>query len=152
MPEEKKELIAKKGDTVKINYVGKLEDGTIFDESKLHDGPLEFKVGDKKLLPEFENAVVGMTVGQTKTITIKSDDAYGARKEELVQKVNRNQLPADMEPKIGQQLRAKRDDDNEIIVTVVGIDETEITIDVTHPLAGKDLAFDIELLEIKEAE
>ena len=148
MSDDKTNLVAKLEDSVKVNYIGKLEDGTIFDESKLHGGPLEFKIGEKKFLPEFEDAIIGMKVGEKKEVNIKAENAYGERKEELVQQVPRTQLPADLEPKVGQSLRAKRENGDEIIVTIIGVKDDEVTIDVNHPLAGKDLVFELELVEI----
>jgi len=140
--------VAQKGDKVKIDYAGKLSDGTIFDESKNHGGPLEFVIGDKKLLPDFEDAAIGMKVGEEKTITIPSEKAYGQRKEELIQKVDRKNLPENMEPAVGQQLKAKQQNGDEIIVTVVGVEDDKVTIDINHPLAGQDLVFNITLVEI----
>ena len=141
--------VAKQGDSVTIKYVGKLEDGTVFDASEHHGNNLEFIIGEKKLLPEFENSIIGMEVGQTKTIEIKSENAYGQRKEELVQKIDKKQLPEGLDVKVGQKLRAKHDTGDEIVVDVIDVADDTITIDVNHPLAGKDLTFDITLEEIK---
>ena len=143
-----KDGVAKVGSTVKVNYVGKLEDGTIFDEAKLHKGPLKFKVGDNKFLPEFENGVIGLKAGEKKTITIKSENAYGQRQEKLLQKIGKDRLPKDVEPKVGQSLIARNEKNEEIVVIVTEVGEKDITIDMNHPLAGKELIFEIELLEI----
>lgn len=139
---------AKLDDTVKVNYIGKLEDGKIFDESKLHGKPLEFKIGGKKLLPEFEDAIIGMKVGEKKEVNIKAENAYGEHKKELIQQVPRAQLPADLKPKVGQKLHAKSENGNVVIATIVNVKDDEITIDINHPLASKDLIFELELVEI----
>lgn len=143
-------MIAKEGSFVKVEYVGKLKDGTIFDESKNHGGPLEFVIGDKKLLPNFENSIIGMKQGEEKTITIESEKAYGPYRNELVQKVEKIKLPEDMNPEAGQLLRATQKDGSIIEVLVTEVGEKEITIDINHPLAGKDLIFEIKIVEVSD--
>ena len=139
---------AKNGDTIKVQYKGTLEDGTIFDTSVGRE-PLEFILGDGKLIPGFEQAVVGMHVGELKTVTIPADEAYGPPRDDLVMTVERSQLPEGLEPEVGQQLDWRQEDGRIILVAVTDVDETTITIDANHPLAGKNLTFEIEIVEIE---
>lgn len=138
---------AKPGDTVKVHYTGKLEDGMVFDTSTDLD-PLQFTIGDGQIIPGFEQAVVGMNPGESKTIKIPTDEAYGPHREEMVLMVDRNQLPVDLKPEIGQQLQSRQTDGQTIVVTVTDVSESSVTVDGNHPLAGKDLTFDIQLVEI----
>ncbi len=131
----------KNGDTVKIHYTGKLDDGTMFDTSAESD-PLEFTVGNHEVIPGMEGAVVGMEPGDEKTITIPSDEAYGPYHDEMVVVVDRGEFPEEMAIQVDQQLSVVLEDDQSIIVTV-----TEITDD-TVTLAGEDLTFEIQLVEI----
>ena len=126
---------AKTGDTVRVHYTGKLIDGSIFDSS-VNSEPMEFTIGDGRLIAGFDNAVNGMSIGQTKTINIPSDEAYGPRYDELVQIVDRSDLPEDMEPAIGQRLEAVQENGNVINVIVSQVEADKITIDANHPLAG----------------
>jgi peptidylprolyl isomerase len=135
------------GNNVRVNYTGKLSDGTIFDSSAGHD-PLEFKIGSGTVIPGFETAVVGMAVGDKKTITIKADDAYGPRMDGLVKDISRDQLPKEITPVVGMQLQTTQSSGATLVVTITRVTETTITIDANHPLAGKDLTFDIELVKI----
>lgn len=138
---------AKPGDTVKVHYTGKLEDGTVFDTSTDRD-PLQFTIGEQKIIPGFEQAVVGMNPGESKTIKVPMDEAYGPHREEMVMVVDRNQLPVDLIPEVGQQLQSRQPDGQTMVVTVIGVSESSVTVDANHPLAGKDLTFDILLVEI----
>ena len=138
---------AETNNTVKVHYTGKLQDGQIFDSSRERE-PLEFKLGEGKIIPGFENAVEGMQVSESKTVTVPSNEAYGPVQENLVQEIPSSALPKDIEPKIGQKLVSKHPNGQEIIVEVKKIKDEKITIDANHPLAGKDLVFDIELIEI----
>jgi peptidylprolyl isomerase len=144
---EEKMAQAKPGDTVKVHYTGKLEDGTVFDTSTDSD-PLQFTIGDGQIIPGFEQAVVGMNSGESKTIKVPVDEAYGPHREEMVLVVDRNQLPADLIPEVGQQLQNRQPDGQTIVVTVTDVSESSVTVDANHPLAGKDLTFDIQLVEI----
>ncbi len=135
------------GSKVKVHYTGKLNDGTVFDTSKERE-PLEFTVGEKNVIPGFEQGLVGMEPGQSKTISIGSDDAYGNRVDELVQEVPRSQFPEHITPTIGQRLELKAGEDQKMIVTVTEVGDEKVTLDGNHPLAGKDLVFDVELLEV----
>jgi peptidylprolyl isomerase len=138
---------AKTDDTVNVQYTGKLQDGTVFDTSE-GDEPLEFTLGEGQLIPGFEQAVLGMKVGESKTVTIPVDQAYGPHREELVQIVPREQLPEDLKPEVGLQLQSTRSDGEVMVVTVTEVSETTITVDANSPLAGKDLTFEIELVGI----
>lgn len=137
---------AKHGDTVRVNYTGKLSDGTQFDSSEGRD-PLEFTVGKGRIISGFERAVTGMSPGDTKTVVIAATDGYGQRREDLVVVVDRNDLPADLDPKIGDRLEMKRAGQSTPVNVTATTDDT-VTLDGNHPLAGEDLTFDIELVEI----
>lgn len=137
----------KEGDTVKIHYTGKLDDGTLFDTSADND-PLEFTVGEHEVIPGMEIAVVGMEPGDEKTITIASGDAYGAYHDEMVVVVERSEFPEDMTIEVDQQLSVVLEDEQSIIVTVTEMNDETVTLDANHPLAGEDLTFDIQLVEI----
>lgn len=139
---------AKKGDTVKVNYTGKLSDGTVFDSSQGRE-PLEFTLGEGQLIPGFENAVEGMNPGDTSTVEIPSGKAYGSHDSDMVMVINRNELPPDLEPEVGDMLQMRGPDGSVAVATVTETGDDSITIDANHPLAGKDLTFEIELLEIE---
>ena len=140
--------MAKDGDTVNVHYTGKLEDGTVFDSSVERE-PLEFTLGAGTIVPGFEEAVRGMQAGQSKTVTIPSQEAYGPRRDEMVLVIERTKLSPELKPDVGQQLQMQQPDGRAVSVLVTEVSETTITIDANHPLAGKDLTFEIELLEIK---
>ncbi len=138
---------AKQGDTVKVHYTGKLEDGTVFDSSFNRD-PLQFTIGGGQVIPGFEQAVIGMNPGESKTTKVPADKAYGPHHEEMVMVVERNQFPGHLKPEVGQRLQIHLADGGTLIVVVTDMSESTVTLDANHPLAGKDLTFDIELLEI----
>lgn len=138
---------AQQGDTVKVHYTGKLEDGSVFDSSIQRD-PLEFTIGEGQIIPGFEKAVVGMEAGQNKTVQIESAEAYGPRYEEMVQIVERTQIPDNISLEVGAQLQANHPQGGPIILTVTDLTDAEVTLDANHPLAGKDLTFEIELVEM----
>lgn len=135
------------GNTVKVHYTGKFEDGTVFDTSADRD-PLEFTIGRGQLIPGFEQAVIGMSPGESKTVNIPADEAYGQHNAEMLTEVDRSQFPADLNPEVGQQLQLNRSDGQTVVVTVASVSESTVTLDANHPLAGKDLIFDIQLVEI----
>lgn len=139
---------AKSGDTVKVHYTGTLEDGTVFDTS-VEGEPLEFTIGQGQVIPGFEQAVIGMKVGDLKTINIPVDQAYGPHRDDLILVIERGQLPEDLDPKVGQQLQMMRADGSIITVIIIELSETTATIDTNHPLVGKNLTFEIELVEIE---
>lgn len=138
---------AKLGDTVKVHYTGKLDDGTVFDSSVDRD-PLEFTIGSGMIIPGFEQAVVGMTPGDSKTELIPTDQAYGPHQEDMVVVVDRQQMPTEIEPEVGQQLQIQQPTGQVIPVVVTEVSGSAVTLDANHPLAGEDLTFDIELVEI----
>jgi len=138
---------AKKGDKVKVHYTGKLQDGTVFDSSKGRD-PMSMTLGTGEVIPGFENAVLGMTTGDSKTATIPPDQAYGPRRDEMVLRVKKTQFPENINPEVGQQLQLTQPDGQEVQVRVTEIEGEQVTLDGNHPLAGKDLTFDIELVEV----
>ena len=139
--------VAQGGNTVQVNYTGKLEDGTVFDSSE-GKSPLEFKLGEGRIIPGFENAVLGMKVGEKKTINISADDAYGPYRPELSIEVPRAQLPSGSVPEVGQMLQSQLEDGTVMVVQITKVSEISVTVDANHPLAGKTLIFDIELLKI----
>ena len=137
----------KKGDSVKVHYTGKLKDGTVFDTSDNKE-PLEFKVGEGKLIKGFEAAVVGMEPGESKTIQIPADKAYGPHHPEMVMTIDRKEVPSTITPKVDQMLQVRQKDGKTFAVKVTEVSEETLTLDANHPLAGKDLTFDISLAEI----
>ncbi|MFX1555548.1 MAG: peptidylprolyl isomerase [Promethearchaeota archaeon] len=138
---------AKNGDTVKVHYTGKLEDGTVFDSSESRE-PIKFKIGEGNVIPGFEEAVVGMSPGESKTEKVPADQAFGPYREELVVEIDRGRIPGVVDPKVGQRLRLEKKDGGITEVLVTGVSESKVTFDANHPLARDDLIFDIELLEI----
>ncbi|HDH96842.1 MAG TPA: peptidylprolyl isomerase [Proteobacteria bacterium] len=138
---------AKEGDTVRVHYTGKLEDGTVFDSSVERE-PLEFTIGEGQIIPGFEQAVIGMQPGEKKTVDVPPEKAYGPHREELVLEVERAKFPEHIDPQVGQQLQIPQPYGQAVIVTVTDVSETSVTLDANHPLAGKNLTFDIELIEI----
>ena len=137
----------KQGDTLQVNYTGKLQDGTIFDTS-LDRHPLQFTLGKGQLIAGFEKAVLGMAAGDKKTVVIPVVEAYGPRQESAVVEVERKYLPLNVDAQIGQRLEITQENDEVVLVTVTGKTDTTLTLDANHPLAGKDLTFDIELVSI----
>lgn len=138
---------AKKGDQVKVFYVGRLADGSIFDSSE-GQAPLAFVVGRKEVIRGFDQAVLGMTPGEVKTLTLTAEQAYGPLREEMVAQVGRADVPAHLKLVVDNHLELTREDGEPIVVKIVALDETTVTLDANHPLAGQDLTFEIRLLDI----
>lgn len=138
---------AKQNDTVKVHYTGKLQSGEIFDSSVDRE-PLEFTIGAGQLIKGFDHGVVGMEVNETKSVSIPSDEAYGPVQENLIQEVEKSQLPPEIQPAIGQTLIATGPQGEETRLVVREVKDASITVDANHPLAGQDLIFDIQLVEI----
>lgn len=138
---------AKLGDTVLVHYTGKLPDGTVFDSSMARE-PLEFSIGSGQVIPGFEEAVIGMTPGESKTEQIPCAQAYGPHYPEMVMLVERQQIPEDLEIEQGQQLQLQHPTGQLITVTVTQINDSNVTLDANHPLAGQDLTFEIDLVEL----
>jgi len=137
----------KENDTVKVHYTGKLTDGQIFDSS-LQREPLEIKLGEGQLIPGFEKGLIDMAVNEKKTITIDKQDAYGEVNESLFQKISKSQLPEDLKPEVGMGLVGANAQGQEQQFRVAKVEEEDIIIDANHPLAGQDLVFDLEVVEI----
>jgi peptidylprolyl isomerase len=140
-------VVAKKGDTVKVDYTGTLADGTQFDTS-IGKQPLQFTLGAGKMIAGFDAAVVGMKAGETKTVTIPAAQAYGERDEKLVFNVDRSQLPANINPQVGMKLQMTQTNGQTIVVTIKEVNESTVVMDANHELAGKALTFEITLVEI----
>ncbi len=138
---------AKSGDKVKVHYTGKLTDGTLFDTSE-GKAPLEFVIGENKLLKPFENACIGLEPEQSVEINIAAEDGYGPRHEQLVSKIPIAELPAELNPEPGMKLQVKAPDGRHFIIKVIEKTEEEIVVDANHDLAGQDLVFNITLVEI----
>lgn len=139
--------MAKDGDTVKVHYTGTLEDGTVFDSSRDRE-PLQFTLGKGQLIKGFENAVLGMSIGETKTVTIPSNEAYGPHRDELVLKFNKSDFPPNIEPKEGLVLNLRSPDGRSMIAEITEVSGDSLTLDANHPLAEKDLTFKIDLVEV----
>ncbi|MGK0407708.1 MAG: FKBP-type peptidyl-prolyl cis-trans isomerase SlpA [Roseivirga sp.] len=138
----------KEKDTVRVHYTGKLADGEIFDDSKGRE-PIEFTLGAGQVIPGFESAVLNMAVSDTKTVNIPAAEAYGEQRPELVQSVPISELPEEIKPEVGMQLVSQAPDGQEIPLIITEVHADTITVDANSPLAGKDLTFDLELVEIK---
>lgn len=164
---------AKKGDRVTINFIGTLEDGTVFDTTFPdpeaacstdacstddcgsddcgccdESGPMELVIGEDDFFTQIEEALVGMAPGEKKTVKIPAEDAFGDYDEDKVFTVPRGEIPDDIYPEVGQELELTGEDDEVIEVTVIEIDDENITLDANHPLAGEDLSYEVELFEI----
>jgi peptidylprolyl isomerase len=138
---------AKDGNTVQVNYTGKLADGTVFDSS-VGRQPLEVILGKGQVIPGFEKAILGMKVGENKTVNISANDAYGPYRSELIFEVPKEKLPTGVTPQVGQQLRGSQADGSTMVATIIKIGDKTVTLDANAPLAGKDLTFEIGLVKI----
>jgi peptidylprolyl isomerase len=141
----------KKGDKVKVEYTGKLADGKVFDTSKGRD-PLSFEMGAKQIIPGFEKNVEGMKVGEEKTFTLSVEESYGPVKKELVQEIPRDKLPKEQEPQEGMMLMMKAPTGQQIPARIVKVAEDKVTLDLNHPLAGKELTFEVKVVGVNEPE
>lgn len=135
------------GDEIRVHYTGKLEDGTVFDSSRNRE-PLQFKVGSGMMIKGFDEAVKGMEIGESKTAEITSNEGYGERNDQMMVKITKDKFPENINPEVGQQLSMQGGQGQPIPVVVTDIEGEEVTLDANHPLAGKDLVFEIELVEI----
>jgi peptidylprolyl isomerase len=142
---------AAKQDTVKVHYTGRLDDGTIFDQSP-EDRPLHFIIGRQEVIAGFDEAVTGMYQGESKTVTIPCEQAYGKSRPELLEQIERSLVGDDVELHVGGQLEITNHDGSAFRVMVRDLTDDLVTLDANHPLAGKDLTFDITLLEVKKAQ
>jgi peptidylprolyl isomerase len=146
-PDDAKEGGAEQGDTVTVHYTGRLTDGTVFDSSEGKD-PLEFTIGEGQIIPGFEQGVLGMEPGQSKTVNIPAEDAYGPYNSELVTEVERSQFPPDLKLEVGMQVQGSQPDGRVAVFTVKELTPTTVTLDANHRLAGKNLIFDIEMVRV----
>ena len=138
---------AKEGDEVQVHYTGKLEDGTVFDTSQEGE-PLSFTIGENRVIPGFESAVQGMEPGDSKSTTIEPEQAYGEHREDMVLELEKDQIPEGVEPQVGQQLQLRLENGETVPVLITALGEETVTIDANHPLAGRTLQFEIELVDI----
>jgi FKBP-type peptidyl-prolyl cis-trans isomerase SlpA len=138
----------KENSAVKVNYTGKLTDGQVFDSSEGRE-PIEFTLGQGQIIPGFEKGLIDMKLNEKKTITIAKEEAYGDVNPGLIQEVKKSELPQDMTPEVGMGLVSKTPEGHEMNLLVVEVKEDSVVIDGNHPLAGKELIFDLEVLEIK---
>jgi len=138
---------AKIHDLVRVHYTGSLKDGTVFDSS-LDKQPLEFKIGHGIIIPGFENGIIGMNEGDTKVISIPPEDAYGLHRDDLVGIIEKVRVPNNIKPEVGMVLKVRSPEGEMIKVTVKDVNETGVTLDMNHPLAGKELIFEIKLIEV----
>ncbi|TYB30631.1 MAG: peptidylprolyl isomerase [Candidatus Mcinerneyibacterium aminivorans] len=139
------------GNIVVVNYTGKLKDGTIFDSTNGEDrDAFEFKLGENKVIPKFEETVKEMEKGEEKTVEIKSEDAYGEEKDDLIFEMPKSKLPDDLEPQKERTLQMQDNKGNPFYATIKDIKDETLVLDANHPLAGKDLTFEIELVDIKK--
>lgn len=138
---------AKVNDTVKVHYTGKLKNGQVFDSS-LERAPIEVTLGQGQLIPGFEKELVNMEINEKKTINIPKEEAYGDINEELFHEIKKEELPNEIKPEIGMTLVAKNPDGTENQLRITDVKEDSIIIDANHVLAGQDLTFDLELVEI----
>jgi peptidylprolyl isomerase len=138
---------AKNGDRVKVHYTLKDSKGDVVESSR-DSQPIEFTIGEGNVIPGFEKGIIGMAITETKTVTISPEDAYGRHDEKKVFEFERKNAPGDFDPSIGQSVKMHRPDGKAVVVTVVGRTEKGFMMDANHPLAGKELTFDLELLEI----
>lgn len=143
-------MLVKDKDKVKVEYTGTLDNGEVFDSTEKHGQPLEFEVGSGQLIKGFNDAVIGMEVGDEKEIHLESTDAYGDPNPEMLKKVPRDKLPKEPEPKVGMMLAMALQNGMQVPAKIVEINDAEVTIDLNHPLAGNALNFKIKLLEIVE--
>jgi len=138
---------ASKGDTVRIHYTGRLTDGTEFDSSEGR-APLEFQVGSGQIISGLDARIEGMNVGEKATVTIPAAQAYGEHRPEGVQTLPRERIPENVDVSLGARLQATSPDGQQMTLTVIDVNDAEVTVDANHPLAGKDLVFDVELVEV----
>jgi FKBP-type peptidyl-prolyl cis-trans isomerase 2 len=138
---------AKKGDTVRVHYTGRREDGVVFDSSRERE-PLELTLGAGQHITGFERAIEGMTPGESKSVRVPAEEAHGERRDDKVLRLDRSSLPANVDPEVGQQVLLKTPGGKSIPAVLAGVSESTVTVDANHPLAGNDLIFDLELLEI----
>lgn len=134
---------------ISVDYTGTLENGDVFDTSKGRE-PLEFKMGEGRMITGFESAVAGMSLNETKVFTLNPEDAYGHRDEERTLTFQRSELPPQLEPKVGQPIGMTSPDGQQFPALIIAVDDAQVTVDLNHPLAGEKLTFDIKVVGISE--
>ncbi|MDP2497602.1 MAG: peptidylprolyl isomerase [Candidatus Palauibacterales bacterium] len=139
---------AEQGDTVTVHYTGTLEDGTVFDTSEERD-PISFEIGADEVIPGFEDAVLGLEPGDTASTTLPPEEAYGPRSDERILPVPRSELPEDMDPDVGDELEVQLENGQRAPARVAETDESTVTLDLNHPLAGRELTFEVELVDVE---
>jgi peptidylprolyl isomerase len=144
------QMNAHSGNLVRVHYTGRLDDGSVFDSSQGRE-PLEFTLGSGQVIAGFDRAVTGMAVGETRSTRIPADEAYGPRRDDLVLELEREQIPEGIEVTVGTELQLQQSDGQMVPVTVADVNAQSVTLDANHPLAGKDLLFELELVEIESA-
>ena len=149
--DDTEEIIVEAGDYIKVHYTGSLDDGSVFDSSVGRE-PLEFTAGAGQMIKGFDAAVIGMKVGEVKTVTIPAEDAYGLHDKELILTFSKDELPEGMDPKVGDQIPLTGTGGRIMNAPVIDVTETSIIVDANHRLAGKDLTFEIELVELLKGE
>jgi FKBP-type peptidyl-prolyl cis-trans isomerase 2 len=148
LSKEKKMKKAQVGDLVSVHYTGKLASGEVFDSSKDRD-PLKFTLGNKELLAGFEDGVVGMQPGESKSVTLEPENAFGGRREDLFLELPKKEFPQHITPSVGLQLKLSNASGEDMTVVITEVGDESVTLDGNHPMAGQTVVFDIELLEIK---
>jgi len=137
----------RQGDTVRVHYVGVLDDGTVFDSTQ-GKGPLQFAVGGREVIPAFERAVIGLAVGESTVVRVPAAEGYGPRQPGKVVTMGRDSLPGGVDPSVGQRILIRQADGSSVQAVVTAVDESTVTLDANHPLAGQDLTYQIELVEV----
>lgn len=138
---------AKSGDRVKVHYTGRLRDGTVFDSTEGRE-PLEFQLGEGRVIAGFEDAVQGMSPGDTKSVSLSPGEAYGPRRDEMVVAIDRERVPDDFNPQVGQRIELRGGEGQIMPAMIVEVTDQAVTVDANHPLAGQELQFDIDLVEV----
>ena len=135
------------GDTVKVHYTARLDDGRVFDSSKERD-PLQLTIGEGKPFPGFDEALTEMEPGEERTVTVPADRGFGPHRPELVLAVDRTKFPNHIQPQVGQQLQVRHEEGEVSVVTVADVSDEQVTLDANHPLAGRDLTLELQLVEV----
>lgn len=137
----------REGDQVQVHYTGKLQSGEVFDSSQGRE-PLNLTIGEGKIIPGFEQALLGMQTGEKKSFDLTPDQAFGERRDELVHVIQKEQIPSDVKLEIGMQLALEGQQKEPVPAQVVDISESTVTLDTNHPLAGKDITFEVDVVEV----
>lgn len=141
----------KSGDTISVHYTGTLDDGTEFDSSRTRGETLTFQIGVGQMIPGFDAGVVGMTVGETKNITIAASEAYGERAEEAIQQIPKSAFPENFQFIVGQQVQGNGPNGENVTALIITENTEDVVLDFNHPLAGKNLNFEVELMDIVDS-